>query len=127
MHNEVKTSDAPAPAGSYSQGLVANGFLFTAGQGPMDPATGQMAEGDVGPQTRQVMRNLEAILKVHGLSFANVVKVTSHLQNLGDDFAEYDAAYREFLVEPFPVRTTVGSTLANILVEIDVVAAFPAA
>jgi len=125
MNKAITTELAPAPAGSYSQGIVANGFLFTAGQGPADPLTGDTVEGGVGEQTRQVMRNLEAILAAQGLTFANVVKVTTHLQDLARDFAEYDSAYREFIVEPFPVRTTVGSTLSGILVEIDVVAAFP--
>lgn len=125
MQSAIKTDLAPAPAGAYSQGIVAKGFVFTAGQGPVDPTTGAVVDGGVAAQTRQVMRNLEAILEAHSLSFANVVKVTAHLQDLNRDFAEYDAAYGEFLVEPFPVRTTVGSTLAGILVEIDVVAVIP--
>jgi 2-iminobutanoate/2-iminopropanoate deaminase len=125
MHRKIETSDAPAPAGAYSQGIEANGFLFTAGQGPLDPRTGTAVEGGAAEQTRQVMRNLEAILAARGLSFRDVVKVTAHLQELKRDFAEFDAAYSEFLTEPFPVRTTVGSTLASILVEIDVVATMP--
>jgi enamine deaminase RidA (YjgF/YER057c/UK114 family) len=91
--------------------------------GPIDPASGKVVEGDITVQTRQVLRNLEAILKTKGATFAQVVKVTTHLQELHRDFAGYDQAYREFLSAPFPVRTTVGSDLMNILVEIDFVVA----
>ena len=114
---------APAPGGSYSHGVIANGFLYTCGMGPIDPATGKVVEGDITAQTRQVLKNLEAILKTKGATFAQVVKVTTHLQELHRDFAGYDQAYREFLSAPFPVRTTVGSDLMNILVEIDFVVA----
>ena len=114
---------APAPGGSYSHGVIANGFLYTCGMGPIDPATGKVVEGDITVQTRQVLKILEAILKTKGATFAQVVKVTTHLQELHRDFAGYDQAYREFLSAPFPVRTTVGSDLMNILVEIDFVVA----
>ena len=114
---------APAPGGSYSHGVIANEFLYTCGMGPIDPATGRVVEGDITVQTRQVLKNLEAILKTKGATFAQVVKVTTHLQELHRDFAGYDQAYREFLSAPFPVRTTVGSDLMNILVEIDFVVA----
>ena len=114
---------APAPGGSYSHGVIANGFLYTCGMGPIDPATGKVVEGDITVQTRQVLKNLEAILKTKGATFAQVVKVTTHLQELHRDFAGYDQAYREFLSAPFPVRTTVGSDLMNIIVEIDFVVA----
>lgn len=114
---------APAPGGSYSHGVVAHGFLYTCGMGPVDPVSGKVVEGDITAQTRQVLKNLEAILKTKGATFAQVVKVTTHLQELHRDFAGYDLAYREFLSAPFPVRTTVGSDLINILVEIDFVVA----
>jgi 2-iminobutanoate/2-iminopropanoate deaminase len=116
--------NAPAPVGPYSQGIVANGFLYTAGFGPQDPATGEVPEG-VAEQTRQVLRNIEAVLTEAGATFADVVKVTTHLQHLKRDFDEYNQAYLEFFPAPFPVRTTVGSDLYDILVEIDVVAALP--
>ncbi|MEU4144929.1 RidA family protein [Streptomyces parvulus] len=120
----VHTTGAPRPAGAYSQGVVAGGLLFTAGFGPQDPATGEVPEG-VGPQTAQVLRNVRAVLAQEGLTPRDVVKVTAHLQHLKRDFAAYDAAYREFFDEPCPVRTTVGSDLMDILVEIDVVAVLP--
>ncbi|WP_109032323.1 RidA family protein [Streptomyces rubrogriseus] len=120
----VQTDGAPRPAGAYSQGVAAGGFLFTAGFGPQDPVTGAVPEG-VGAQTTQVLRNVGAVLAARGLSPRDVVKVTAHLQHLRRDFAAYDAAYREFFEEPCPVRTTVGSDLMDILVEIDVVALLP--
>jgi len=122
----ISTPGAPAPAGPYSQGIVANGMLFTAGFGPQDPETGAVAPS-VGEQTRQVLRNISAVLAEHGATLDDVVKSTVHLQHLKRDFAEYNDAYREFFSEPYPVRTTVGSDLFDILVEIDVVVALPSA
>lgn len=118
----IVTENAPSPVGPYSQGIVANGFLYTAGFGPQEPATGVMSD-NVADQTRQVLRNIKAVLDAHGASMDDVVKSTVHLQNLDRDFPGFNSAYREFFTAPFPVRTTVGSTLANILVEIDVVVA----
>lgn len=114
---------APAPGGSYSHGVVANGFLYTCGMGPADPATGKTVDGGVAEQTRQTLKNLQAILAERGAVLADVVKVTAHLQDVIRDFAAYDVVYREFFTAPFPVRTTVGSDLTNILVEIDLVVA----
>lgn len=119
---EIKTSDAPQPAGSYAQGLAVGDFLFTAGMGPVDPRTGQVTGDDIAAQTHQVMKNLGAILAAHGLGFGDVVKATVHLQNLKRDFRGFDAVYRSYLSEPRPVRTTVGSSLMDILVEIDLIA-----
>jgi 2-iminobutanoate/2-iminopropanoate deaminase len=119
---EIRTSEAPAPGGTYSQGLVAGDFLYTAGMGPTDPRTGKVAGDDVATQTRQVLENLRAVLAVHQLTFDDVVKATVHLQELRRDFAAYDEVYRSYFTPPFPVRTTVGSDLMNILVEIDFVA-----
>jgi 2-iminobutanoate/2-iminopropanoate deaminase len=119
---EIRTGNAPAPGGTYSQGLVVGDFLYTAGMGPIDPGTGDVVGDDVGTQTRQVLDNLRAVLAAHDLTFDNVVKATVHLQELHRDFAAYDAVYRSYFRPPFPVRTTVGSDLLNILVEIDLVA-----
>ncbi|MFB4421826.1 RidA family protein [Streptomyces sp. QL37] len=117
----VRTDRAPAPAGAYSQGMAAGPYLFTSGFGPQDPDTGAVAE-TVAEQTAQVLRNIGAVLEAEGLGPRDVVKVTAHLQHLRRDFAAYDAAYRAFFPAPHPVRTTVGSDLMDILVEIDVVA-----
>ena len=120
-HTAVTASQLPPQAGPYSHGIVANGFLYTAGFGPQD-RHGTVVGDSVGDQTRQGMRNILATLDAHGVTAADIVKTTVHLQHLTRDFAEFNDAYQEFLTEPFPVRTTVGSQLMNILVEIDVVA-----
>lgn len=117
---------APTPAGPYSHGVVANGFLYTAGFGPQDASNDHAVPDNVGDQTRQVLRNIQTVLAVHDLTMDDVVKSTVHLQDLAD-FEAFNEAYQEFFTAPYPVRTTVGSQLANILVEIDVVAALPQA
>ena len=122
---QVQTNQAPAPGGTYSQGVVAAGLLFTAGLGPQDPVTGQVVGVDIGAQTEQVMANLRGLLASEGLDFGDVVKATVHLQNVARDFKGFDEVYRRHIKEPYPVRTTVGSTLLGILVEIDVVAVRP--
>lgn len=116
----ISTTAAPRPAGPYSQGIVSGDLLFTAGFGPAIPADGSVPEG-IAEQTRQVLRNISAVLSERGIGLDAVLKTTVHLATLSD-FEEFNAAYREFFSEPYPVRTTVGSELAGILVEIDVVA-----
>lgn len=121
MPKQAHVSDElPPPAGPYSQVVEMNGIVHTAGFGPQDPATGEIPDG-AGAQTEAVLRNVERALRVVGLTLDDVVKTTVHLQDLGD-FAEFNEAYGRVFREPYPVRTTVGSTLAGILVEIDVVA-----
>ena len=118
------TSDKlPRPAGPYSHVAVAGGLVFTAGFGPQNPATGEVPDG-IEAQTEGVIRNVEGALAQVGLDLSHVVKVTAHLATL-KDFAAYNAVYERLFPAPYPVRTTVGSELANILVEIDVVAALP--
>jgi len=118
-----QSTNTPQPAGPYSQGIEANGFFYTAGFGPQDPTTGAVADS-VAEQTRQVLRNVQAVIAERGLTTSDCIKTTVHLADLAD-FAEFNEAYEEFFSEPYPVRTTVGSQLANILVEIDVVAVLP--
>jgi len=120
----VQTNQAPQPAGPYSQGVEANGFFFTAGFGPQNPAAAGAVADSVTEQTRQVLTNLKAALAERGLGLDDCVKLTVHLADLAD-FAEFNAAYAEFFTAPYPVRTTVGSHLPNIRVEIDAVAALP--
>jgi 2-iminobutanoate/2-iminopropanoate deaminase len=120
---EVRTTAAPAPIGGYSQGIVAEGLLFTAGQGPADPLSGEVPAG-IAAQTEATIDNLVAILEAAGCGLEDVVKVTVHLADLAD-FADFDAAYRSRCPEPRPVRTTVQSGLMGILVEIDMVAILP--
>ncbi|MDN6329925.1 MAG: RidA family protein [Dermabacteraceae bacterium] len=119
----LRTDAAPQPAGPYSQAIVTGDLLFTAGFGPQDPTTGAVAD-TVAEQTRQVLRNLEAVLAESGATLDDALKATVHLADLADA-PEFNEAYREFFTEPYPVRTTVGSQLANILVEIDLVVRIP--
>jgi 2-iminobutanoate/2-iminopropanoate deaminase len=118
----ISTSAAPAPRAAYSQAVSTGGLLFSAGFGPQDPETGQVEGTDVAAQTRCTVRNLTSVLNAAGLSLSDVVKVTVHLAHLKQDFVEFDKAYRECFPEPYPARTTVGSDLWDILVEIDLVA-----
>ncbi|WP_369046755.1 RidA family protein [Sinomonas sp. P10A9] len=120
--HQVLTDLAPTSAGPYSQAIAANGFLFTAGQTPHDPVTGRTVGTTIGEQTVQAMKNLAAVLEAHGLDFSHVVRATVHLHHPGRDFAGFNASYEEFVVPPYPARTTVGSFLGDFLVEIDVVA-----
>jgi reactive intermediate/imine deaminase len=116
----VSTPAAPMPRGGYSQAVMAGEFVYTAGFGPHDPATGAVPEG-IEAQTVQVLNNVAAALEAAGSGLHRLVKTTVHLASLAD-FAAFDAAYRSLVPEPRPARTTVGSQLAGILVEIDVVA-----
>src|SRR4051812_33551707 len=102
----IETADAPAAIGAYSQASVANGFVYTAGQIPLDPATGQIVEGDVAAQTRRVMESLQNILKAAGSSLSNVVKTTVFLQDM-NDFTAMNGVYAEFFGEHKPGRSTV--------------------
>jgi len=119
----VATEGAPQAIGPYSQGVIANGFLFTAGQVALDPATMDVVPGDVRAQTERVMRNLAAILAAAGTSLTRVVKTTVFLADMGD-FAAMNEVYAQHLGQHRPARSTVAvKTLPkNVLVEIDVVA-----
>lgn len=116
----VSTPDAPNPAGAYSQAMVVGDLIFTSGFGPQDPATGRIPEG-IAAQTVQVLKNVETAIVAAGSGMDRLVKTTVHLAALAD-WTEFDQVYRSLVPEPRPVRTTVGSELAGILVEIDVVA-----
>lgn len=115
-------SQISPPFGAYSHGTIVNGFLFTSGMGPSSLELSDYKFEGIEEQTRRTFKNLEAILNEAGLNFSNVVKVTAYLQNIERDFETYDAICREFLSEPFPVRTTIGANLREILICIDCVA-----
>ncbi len=117
---QIKTSSAAGPAGAYSQGIRAGDFVFVAGQGPRNPATGLMGE-TIEEQTAQVLENIKAILEAGGATMADVVKSTVHLSDVAL-FDRYNKVYATYFPDPKPVRTTVGSQLMGILVEIDVIA-----
>ncbi len=120
MKKQILTEKAPMPIGPYSQGLVVGNRIYVAGQGPLDVISGKVPEG-VSSQTRQVLTNIRTILEAGGSSMDEVVKTTVHLADL-KDFEAFNEVYKEFFTEPYPVRTTVGSQLYGILVEIDVIA-----
>lgn len=121
----IQTDQAPRPRGAYSQGIQFGSLVFTAGLGPIHPETGEIVGQSAADQTRQVILNLQAILQEKGLGLADVLKTTVHLQHLERDFPEFNRVYLELFPEPRPVRTTVGSTLMGILVEIDCIAGIP--
>jgi 2-iminobutanoate/2-iminopropanoate deaminase len=122
---EIRTDGAPTPGGSYSQGISAGGFVFTAGQVGINPATGELAGDSIEAQTAQVLDNLTAVLAAAGATLADVVKVTAFLTDMSH-FAGYDAVYRTYFPEPRPARSSVGAKLAGeFLVEIEAVAVVP--
>lgn len=117
---QIVTKNAPSPAGPYSQAIVAGGLVFVAGQRPQDPVTGEIGE-TIQEQTRQVIKNLEAVLTAVGSSLEKVVRSTVYLSDI-KNFAPMNEVYKEMIPEPFPARTTFGAQLRNILIEIDVIA-----
>ena len=124
--SSVNTKDAPAAIGPYSQGIVAHGFLYTAGQIPLDPHTGHMTEGGIEVQTERVMQNLSAILKEAGADWKDVVKTTVYLHDLAD-FPTINDIYGRWIGDARPARSTVQVTALprGALVEIDVIALLP--
>jgi 2-iminobutanoate/2-iminopropanoate deaminase len=104
---KVLTADAPKPIGPYSQGIIVDRhFVYTAGQVAIDPVTNQLIEGDIKVQTRQVLKNVEAILKATGTSMNSVVKTTVFLKDF-NDFAAMNEVYAEFFSGSAPARSTV--------------------
>ena len=123
MKKVISTPKAPAAIGPYSQAIQVGNLIYTSGQIPIDPATGQLVEGGVKEQARQSLSNIQAILQEAGLTMASVVKTTVFMADMAD-FAEMNSIYAEFFTEPYPARSAVAvKTLPkNALVEIEVVA-----
>ena len=119
----IHTDKAPAAIGPYSQAVAANGFLFTAGQIALDPASGQVVDGDVVAQTERVLANLRAILDASGVSFADVVKTTVFLSDMAD-FPKMNEVYARAFGNTRPARSTVQAAglPRGVLVEIEAVA-----
>jgi 2-iminobutanoate/2-iminopropanoate deaminase len=122
MH-QITTDAAPDSLGPYSQAIRDGDTIYTSGQGPLDPDTGAVIDGDIAAQTAQTLANLEAVLQAGGSSLDDVVKTTVYVAEMAD----YDAvneAYAEYLTEPYPARTAVevGEFPVDIGVEIEVVA-----
>lgn len=120
----VHTDQAPAAIGPYSQAVIANGFLFTAGQIALDPASMQVVAGDVVAQTEQVMTNLRAVLSAAGADWSHVVKTTIFLADMAD-FQRVNEVYARHLGDARPARSTVAvaGLPRGVRVEIEVVAA----
>jgi len=121
----VSTSGAPQPIGPYSQGVISGGLLFCSGQVALDPATGELLDGDVAAQTERVLQNLVAVLREAKMGPENVVKATVYLADMAD-FPKMNEVYARFLGTKPPARTTiaVAGLPKGAKVEIDVIAAY---
>lgn len=123
----LHTDLAPKAIGPYAQAVKANGFLFTAGQIPLDPISMTVIEGDVAAQTAQVLANLSAVLAEAGVTWHDVVKTTCFLRTM-DDFTAMNGVYAQVLGDARPARSTVAvaGLPRDVRVEIELVAALPA-
>ena len=119
----ISTDKAPTAVGAYSQGIIANGFIFTAGQIPLIPGTSDLRAGGIEAQTRQVMNNIKGVLEGAGSSLEHVIKTTVFLADI-NDFAAFNAVYSEFFPADPPARTTVqaGGLPLGALIEVEAVA-----
>ena len=123
MREIIQTGNAPAPIGPYSQAIRVNGFVFVSGQIPVSPKTGQVVDGGIADQTRQVMKNLAAILAAAGTGLEAVVKTTVFLTSL-DNFSVFNQVYEEYFAVAKPARATVqvARLPKEVLVEVEAVA-----
>lgn len=122
----ISTDKAPGAVGPYSQAVIANGFIFTAGQVAIVPGTKSIVEGGIKEQTRQVLKNLRAVLEACEASLEHVVKATVFLSDM-NNFADMNEVYTEFFVENPPARSAVqvARLPLDVLVEIELVAVLP--
>jgi 2-iminobutanoate/2-iminopropanoate deaminase len=125
---KVKTKQAPAAIGPYSQGIIANGFLYSAGQIALDPASGEMVETEIVAQTERVLRNLDAILEAAGAEWSDVVKTTVYLHDLSH-FPTVNEVYGKWIGDARPARSTVqvAALPRGALIEMDFIALLPTA
>lgn len=123
MKKVIKTTKAPAAIGPYNQAIQVGNLVYTSGQIPIDPATGNFVEGGIKEQTRQSLLNVKAILEEAGLTMSDVIKTTVFMADM-NDFSDMNAVYSEFFPDPYPARSAVAvKTLPKgALVEIEVVA-----
>ena len=122
MSNVIKTTAAPAAIGPYSQAIVSGNLVFTSGQIPLDPATGEVVGGDVRTQTEQIMRNLSAVLAAAGTSLDRAVKTTCYLYDMAD-FAAFNEVYATY-IKNAPARSCVAvkALPRGVLAEVEVIA-----
>ena len=125
MKQAISSSGAPKAIGPYSPAIRTGQLLFVSGQVPLDPATGQMIEGDITAQARRVLDNIGALLTSGGRSFADVVRTTIFLADM-NDFAAVNEVYGQYFSEPYPARATVqvARLPKDARVEIDVIASY---
>jgi 2-iminobutanoate/2-iminopropanoate deaminase len=123
MKKVVATEKAPKAIGPYSQAVVYNGMAYLSGQIPLDPATGQLVEGDIAAQTTRVLENLKAVLDACGSGFDRVVKTTVFIKDMGE-FAKMNEVYGKYFLENPPARSTVEAARLprDVRVEIDAIA-----
>lgn len=122
MSNHVYTKEAPEAIGPYSQAVVAGKLVFTSGQMPIVPETGELAEGDISAQAEQAIKNVGAILKAAGAGYGNVVKATCYLRDMAD-FAAFNAVYARYFTEkPARACVEVSGLAKGALVEVDAIA-----
>ena len=123
MLSAVSTPRAPGAIGPYSQAIKAGGFLFASGQIPLDPVTGQIVPGGIAEQTHQVLRNLGEVLAAAGVTYADVVKTTVYLADMGE-FAAMNEVYAGYFSAPAPARATIQAARLprDVRVEIDLIA-----
>lgn len=122
MLTKVSTSKAPAAIGPYSQGIIANGMLFASGQIPIIPETGEIQEGDITAQAKQVMLNVGEILKEAGTTYENVIKATCYLADM-EDFAAFNGVYEQYFTgKPARSCVAVKQLPKNVLCEVEVIA-----
>lgn len=120
MLKKIATDKAPAAIGPYSQGIVANGFLFASGQIPIDPATGEIRGENIAEQAELVMKNIGEILKEAGITYENVVKTTCFLADMAD-FAAFNAVYEKYFTgKPARSCVAVKQLPKNVLCEVEV-------
>jgi len=119
---KIETKNAPAAIGPYSQGIIAGDMLYSSGQIPLDPATGEIVGSDITEQAQQVMKNLGGVLEAAGADYTKVVKTTCFLADMGD-FAAFNEVYAQYFTEK-PARSCVAvKTLPkNVLCEVEVIA-----
>lgn len=126
MPRTTYTAKNAAAVGPYSHAVEAGGFVYLSGQTPLDPVTGELAKGDIAAMTRQVFKNLSAVLESAGLGFEDVIKTTVFLTDMAD-FVAMNGVYAEHFSAPFPARSTVAVKALPLgaLVEIELVAKRP--
>ncbi|MDE3178448.1 MAG: RidA family protein [Acidobacteriota bacterium] len=121
MRKVVRSIGIPKPRGVYSPAIVADGFVFVSGQGPVNPETNEMELSEIRAETRQTLKNIQAILEAAGSSMKDVVRLGVFLADM-NDFAAMNEVFKEFFPEDPPARSTVGAVLPKMKIEIDAIA-----